>query len=98
MTQVALPLSRMDIESNVTRRPIAWGWLAVFAIVVLYGIFLASHFAPAISEPDDNGYFAQGSLLLQTGKTWFKPESDAQYIGMHWLILPNGNYISRYPP
>src|SRR5262249_41756038 len=51
-----------------------------------------------ISEPDDNGYFAQGTLLAQTGHTWFKPESDAQYIGMHWLIAPGETFISRYPP
>jgi hypothetical protein len=66
--------------------------------MVLYAAFLYSQFTPAISEPDDNGYFAQGSLLAQTGKTWFRPESDAQYLGMHWLLEPDGRYVCRYPP
>src|SRR5437762_1864751 len=55
-------------------------------------------YARAISQPDDNGYFAQGSLLATTGRTWFVPQSDAQYAGMHWLLTPRGDYVSRYPP
>ena len=66
--------------------------------MVLYAVFLYSQFTPAISEPDDNGYFAQGSLLAQTGQTWFRPESDAQYHGMHWLHEPSGYYVCLYPP
>ncbi len=74
------------------------GFLSLALVLALYISFLATRFAPAISDPDDNGYFAQGSLLAQTGKTWFTAESDAQYIGMHWLLTPAGNFISRYPP
>ncbi|MDP9175660.1 MAG: hypothetical protein M3O30_17590, partial [Planctomycetota bacterium] len=29
---------------------------------------------------------------------WFVPASDAQYIGIHWLLTPTGQFISRYPP
>jgi 4-amino-4-deoxy-L-arabinose transferase-like glycosyltransferase len=47
---------------------------------------------------DANGYWAQGSLLRQTGHTWFRPENDLQYIGMHWLVTEDGRYFSRYPP
>ena len=67
-------------------------------MLLVYVTLLLTRFAPAVSEPDDNGYFAQGTLLVTTGHTWFVPQSDAQYIGMHWLITADGKYISRYPP
>lgn len=73
-------------------------WILFALVLALYAAFLALHFAPAISEPDANGYWAQGSLLFTTGRTWFEPESDSQYIGIHWLIAPSGRYFSRYPP
>ncbi len=80
-----------------------WMDLASFAalglLLLIYACVLAHYFGgPAIVEPDDNGYFAQGTLLAQTGHTWFTPQSDAQFIGMHWLLAPSGKYISRYPP
>src|SRR4051812_31971377 len=79
-------------------RPMQWGPVCFAIILIAYGVFLIARFAPAIVEPDDNGYFAQGSLLATSGRTWFKPESAAQYVGMHWLITPDGKYVSRYPP
>jgi hypothetical protein len=75
-----------------------WGGFALGLLVLVYAYILWSGFAPAITEPDANGYWAQGTLLVDTGKSWFVPESDAQYIGLHWLLTPNGNFISRYPP
>jgi len=80
-------------------RRIPWGGIALGLFLIAYTFYLWTHFAPATSEPDDNGYFAQGSLLAQTGRTWFKPDSDAQYIGMHWLVTPDKQtFVSRYPP
>src|SRR5690242_10750756 len=79
-------------------RYVPWGVLLLIVILAAYCLLLSTRYASAISEPDDNGYFAQGTLLAQTGRTWFVPQSDAQYIGMHWLITPKGHYISRYPP
>ena len=84
---------------------VLWHLLGV-AIIAGYAAFLVMHFQPAISEPDDNGYFAQASLMATKGTTILHPESDAQYIGMHWLVTsPDKNidphtaeYISRYPP
>lgn len=73
-------------------------WVGLALLLLAYVAFLAHNFAPAITEPDDNGYFAQGSLLAQTGHTYFEAESDAQFIGMHWLVTPKEQYISRYPP
>lgn len=70
----------------------------VTTVLLAYGLFLLLNFAPATLHPDANGYWAQGSLIWQTGHSWFKPESDAQYIGMHWLLLGEDTYISRYPP
>ena len=71
---------------------------ALAALLIAYALFLRHYYAPAIIHPDANGYWAQASLLMETGRTWFKPDSNAQYIGMHWLLTPNGAYISRYPP
>lgn len=87
-----------DLLPTGNRKPVPWGAISISLIVIAYGILLFARFAPAISEPDANGYWAQGSLLMTTGKTWFTPESDAQYIGMHWLLTPEGTYVSRYPP
>src|SRR6476661_5631828 len=77
-----------------------WPWAGIVAgvVIFLFALFLLRHWGPAISEPDDNGYYAQGSLLARTGESYFRRESDAQYIGMHWLLMPQGTFISRYPP
>ncbi len=84
---------------NSTRRPI--GWLTTACMVALlagYAIFLAHFYAPAISHPDANGYWAQGTLIAETGRATFRPESPTQYIGMHWLVTDSGLYVSRYSP
>jgi hypothetical protein len=81
-----------------TARRFPWAEVGFVLLLVAYIALLAHNFAPAITEPDDNGYFAQGSLLAQTGRTYFETESDAQFIGMHWLVTPKDQYISRYPP
>src|SRR5438128_1434054 len=93
-------ITRATSESAPTVRQwrMPWGVVALVVILLLYGLLLASGYAPAISQPDDNGYFAQGSLLATTGHTWFVPQSDAQYVGVHWLLTPAGQYVSRYPP
>src|SRR5438477_11034286 len=73
-----------ETASTTTAPPRPWSirrrgllpWLALLVVLALYGWFLLHHFAPAISEPDDNGYFAQGTLLAQSGRTWFVPVSD----------------------
>src|SRR5262249_42098008 len=77
---------------------ISWGPLCVAGVLILYVLLIARCYAPAISQPDDNGYFAEGSLPATSGKTWFTTDSDAQYVGMPWLLTPAGNYISRSPP
>ena len=73
-----------------------WVWLAL--LLVVHAAFLLANFAPAITTPDANGYWAQGSLLFSEGQTWFKPETEPQYVGMHWLVTDDGRYFSRYPP
>jgi 4-amino-4-deoxy-L-arabinose transferase-like glycosyltransferase len=67
------------------------------AMLVLYALLIRAHWQPAILHPDANGYWAQASLLVETGRSWFKPESNAQYVGIHWLLTPDGKYVSRYP-
>lgn len=73
-------------------------WILLSPILILHFLFLRSLFAPAIATPDANGYWAQGSLLFTTGRTWFTPESDVQYIGDHWFVTDSGRYFSQYPP
>ncbi|MDP9176005.1 MAG: hypothetical protein M3O30_19385, partial [Planctomycetota bacterium] len=86
-----------DTEPASDRRRIwkspIWAWAGLGILLLGYVFFLHLRFAPAISEPDDNGYFAQATLLAQEGKTWFVPASDAQYIGIHWLLTPTGQFI-----
>ena len=72
-------------------------WLCVVVLIVLHMALILRFFAPAIATPDANGYWAQGSLLATQGRTWFAPETDPQYIGLHWLVS-DGRYYSRYPP
>jgi hypothetical protein len=67
-------------------------------VLALHAIFLWQGFSPAIVIPDANGYWAQGSLLAQTGKTGFKPETDSQYIGMQWLVTPGGVFTAVIRP
>jgi 4-amino-4-deoxy-L-arabinose transferase-like glycosyltransferase len=67
-------------------------------VLIVHFFLLMGRFAPAIATPDANGYWAQGSRLFTTGRTWFVPEADTQYIGMHWLVTDDGRYFSRYPP
>ena len=89
-----------DIELPRRRK-----WLAatLWALILLaalagYGATLHHYWQPAIVHPDANGYWAQATLLVETGRSWFTPASDAQYVGMHWLLTPGGAYVSRYPP
>ncbi len=99
------PTTLTPEESLPTQRAralkIAWTLThAMLLLVVLaaYAIALHTFYAPAITHPDSNGYWAQGTLLMETGRTWFKPDSNAQYVGMHWLLAPGDKFISRYPP
>ena len=96
---------RRSADAPTRPRPAFVRWRAAAGASVLvavlllgYAGFLATYFSPAILHPDANGYWAQGTRLVNTGRTWFKPASDAQYVGMHWLLTPDGKYVSRYPP
>jgi hypothetical protein len=76
-----------------------WGWLGLAVLIAVYSAFLYARFYPAITEADDNGYYAQGTLILTTGSTTMQPESNAQFIGIHWLWeKTKGYFVSRYPP
>ena len=74
--------------------PVAW----LVLLLLAYVLFLGHYYAPAISHPDANGYWGQGTLIAETGRATFLPESPLQYIGMHWLLTDSGPYVSRYPP
>lgn len=100
-TRCAPDAFEMPALPAVRRGDVFTRWLTPTALVVIlvaFSVGLHTYFEPAIIHPDANGYWAQASLLVHTGKTWFVPQSDAQYVGMHWLVTNDGNYISRYPP
>jgi 4-amino-4-deoxy-L-arabinose transferase-like glycosyltransferase len=65
---------------------------------VAHFVLLLSHFQPAISTPDANGYFAQARRLATDHRTWFATESVVQFIPPHWLTPDNERYYSKYPP
>jgi 4-amino-4-deoxy-L-arabinose transferase-like glycosyltransferase len=73
-------------------------WLVLAVILLAQALYVRAFYGPALATPDDNGYWAQGSLIATTGRTWFRPRSDVQFIGMHWLLSNDGRYVSRYPP
>lgn len=73
-------------------------WVLLTVILVAQFLYVHAYYAPALSTPDANGYWAQGSLMTREGQTWYRAESDVQYVGMHWLITEDGRYASRYPP
>lgn len=75
------------------RRPLA---MAV-ALALLTFAWLCLHFAPANMSPDSNGYVVQARLLATAGTTHLKPESPAQFVGIHWLETKDGVFHSRYP-
>jgi 4-amino-4-deoxy-L-arabinose transferase-like glycosyltransferase len=81
-------------QNRLLRLPV---WLWLLGLLVLHLGFCAARFAPAITCADANGYWAQGTRLAQTGRTWFRPESDIQHIGAHWLVTEDGRYFARYP-
>jgi hypothetical protein len=96
MDQVA-PYAR--VESRRASWAVAAAWaVTLIATLAAYAGLLSLYYAPAIIHPDANGYWAQGSLISQTGHSWFTPESDAQYVGMHWLLNGENTFVSRYPP
>ena len=103
MTAIDDPILADEVSAppeSVTRPrwPHALAALALAVLLLGYGGLLAAYFSPAIVHPDANGYWAQGTRIVTTGRSWFVPESNAQYIGMHWLLAPDGKYVSRYPP
>ena len=67
------PIEYTDAGAVTTRRRWPWANVSLAGLLIVYTAFLLRFFAPAICEPDDNGYFAQGTLLLRTGHTWFTP-------------------------
>ena len=97
MTEMGDQIPKNGAEA--ARRPIRFvPVVCLVAVLIVHFAFLMTRFAPAIATPDANGYWAQGSLLATTGRTWFAPEADTQYVGMHWLVTDDGRYFSRYPP
>lgn len=77
------------------RNPIA---IALAAVLILHFVLLAISVVPSYTSPDADGYFGQAGLLVTQGRLTFEAQSPAQFFGLHWLQMPDGRFISRYPP
>lgn len=66
-------------------------------IVIGHFVLLTANFAPAISTPDANGYFAQARLIATEGRNFVEPWSSLQYVGPHWQRV-GGRFYSKFPP
>ena len=75
-----------------------WSLVVLGGIVAAHFVYSMGQFSPAIEGPDANGYWAQGTRIATTGHAWFSPESDLQYIDIHWINNGTGRYYSSYPP
>ena len=71
---------------------------AICLILIIHFGLLYLFFAPAISTPDANGYFAQARLIAQNGRSDIVIENPAQYVGDHWMKVSEGHYYGQYPP
>jgi hypothetical protein len=95
-----------ELHTGEPRLVRALGIVALLVLLAGYSVALSRWYVPAITHPDSNGYWAQGSLIASTGSSVLVPENRAQYIGMHWLLVekPEGQdqsaevYAARYPP
>lgn len=75
-------------------------WVILALLVLLlaaHHTWVLQHLEPAYSSPDASGYFVQARMLATEGRSWFRPDSPLQYIGIHWLEAPDGRFFSRYP-
>jgi 4-amino-4-deoxy-L-arabinose transferase-like glycosyltransferase len=73
-------------------------WVGLGLLLIAWSVMVGTFWAPAITHPDANGYWAQGTLMTHTGHSTYTLQSHAQYVGMHWLLTEKGDFISRYPP
>ncbi len=71
---------------------------AAVGLSLLHFGLLMHFYAPAISTPDAQGYFAQARLIATTGHTGLVPESPIQYIGPHWHTPDGVRYFTTFPP
>ncbi len=74
-----------------------WARVALAGFLCAHFIWLCHHVEYAYASPDADGYFAQARLIAETGQFTFAAESPVQYLGMHWLEVRSGAFISRYP-
>lgn len=91
-------MSEQAIPSNTCNRRMVLPWIILFCLLLAQALYVRAFYAPALATPDDNGYWAQGSLIAREGRSWFIAASDVQYIGIHWLVTDDDRYVSRYPP
>jgi len=83
-------------QTSRRNRRISGAFLAF--ILAAHFLFLLSRAPRAIVSVDGNGYWAQGSLLAVTGRTWFERQSPVQFVEVRWVPTESGRYYSIYAP
>lgn len=91
-------LSTSDSSLGTKQERSIWFLPAALFLTAVHLLFILAFFEPAISTPDASGYFKQARLMATEGRTWFRADSDLQYIPPHWLADEKGRYFSKYPP
>src|SRR5438874_2496136 len=92
------PVSDLQPSEARGRLGSALGLGAAILLAAAHFAFLMKYFAPAISTPDANGYFAQARHIAVEHRTWFEVESPLQFIPTHWLSADGQRFYSKYPP
>jgi hypothetical protein len=85
-----------DTENPQSRRMVGPIFVLLLALT-LYAIFLWQRFLLPSSHPTRT-VSGRREFCSRKRQTGFKPEADSQYIGMQWLVMPDGVFYSRYPP
>jgi dolichyl-phosphate-mannose-protein mannosyltransferase len=67
-------------------------------LVGLHAVWLLVHFVPTFVGPDAGGLYVQARLIAEGLGTGLVAESPAQFIGNHWMEMPDGAFASRFPP
>ena len=72
--------------------------LLVALLLGLHLVWLLVHFVPSFVGPDAGALYVQARQIAEGMGTGIVTESPAQFIGNHWMELPDGTFASRFPP
>ena len=74
----------------------------ILSLVLLAGllaghfVWIKGHVVNAIASPDADGYYAQAQYIANHNRVTFRAESPVQYVGLHWLEIPEDLAVLDY--